>query len=357
MKSEPKRILYWTGYYDRADMIFGMGQEPFIKAGCKVTNCWATADRTLLEQSDAVIFHAGQFNLTDLPSKRLQHQRYIFYLFETLPLARDSAIYFSKVVDNYFNWTMTHRRDSDIYCAEPYGKIRRKSSSPLMEQLPPTLPPGERPIAPAKLMEHVHNHPRLAKKDKLLAWFCSNQKTHGRREDYIRELGKYMTVDIYGNCGNLTCLPKNSDRCNNLLDEYKFYLSAENSLCADYVSEKFYRALRTDVVPIVYGGADYSAYAPPHSYIHVADFKSPKELAEYLKLLDKNDALYLKYFEWKKDYDAVRGPLDGWCDLCEKLNDPQDPPKSYESMAKWWYDDVPCYPGESFIDRILNQTK
>jgi hypothetical protein len=139
-----------------------------------------------------------------------------------------------------------------------------------------------------------------------------------------------------------------------LLDEYKFYLSAENSLCADYVSEKFYRALKTDIIPVVYGGADYAAYAPPHSYIHVADFASPKQLAEYLLLLDKNEALYLKYFEWKKDYDVLRGPLDGWCDLCAKLNDPQEPAKVYESMAEWWYDDVPCYPGESFIKTVLN---
>jgi hypothetical protein len=117
-----------------------------------------------------------------------------------------------------------------------------------------------------------------------------------------------------------------------LLDEYKFDLSAENSLCADYVSKKFYRALKTDILPVVYGGADDAAYAPPHSYIHVADFSSPKQLAEYLLLLDKNEGLYLKYFEWKKDYDVLRGPLDGWCDLCAKLNDPQEPAKVYESI-------------------------
>jgi hypothetical protein len=41
----------------------------------KVTNFWATGDRTrLLEQSDALIFHAGQFNLSDLmPSRRLDN--------------------------------------------------------------------------------------------------------------------------------------------------------------------------------------------------------------------------------------------------------------------------------------------
>jgi len=83
-------------------------------------------------------------------------------------------------------------------------------------------------------------------------------------------------------------------------------------LCPDeYVAEKFYRTLSLDIVPIVYGGADSSQYAPAHSYINIADFKSPKELADYLHLLDQNDALYLEYFEWKKFYQVV-GPMEGW---------------------------------------------
>ncbi len=39
-----------------------------------------------------------------------------------------------------------------------------------------------------------------------------------------------------------------------LLSEYKFYLAFENSFCEDYVSEKFWNALRRSVVPIVMGG-------------------------------------------------------------------------------------------------------
>jgi len=136
------------------------------------------------------------------------------------------------------------------------------------------------------------------------------------------------------------------------LDGYKFYLAFENSLCPDYVTEKFYRALDKEVVPIVYGGADYSDYAPSHSYINIADFKSPKELADYLQLLDKNDALYLKYFEWRKDWEVVRRPLDGWCDLCAKLNG-EEPTKSYPDMAQWWFDDVSCLPGSTFIKQTV----
>lgn len=159
-------------------------------------------------------------------------------------------------------------------------------------------------------------------------------------------------MDIYGTCGQLQCLPRNDPRCDAVLDEYKFYLAAENSLCPDYVTEKFYRALMNGVVPVVYGGADYSQYAPPNSYIDVADFASPKLLADYLTFLHQNDAMYSKYFDWKKEWKVVRNPLNGWCDLCAKLNDPESLPKVYTDMAKWWFDDVPCLPGSKYIKSI-----
>ena len=44
---------------------------------------------------------------------------------------------------------------------------------------------------------------------------------------------------------------------------YKFYLSFENSFCTGYVTEKFYKALELDIIPVVMGGADYKARAPP----------------------------------------------------------------------------------------------
>ena len=148
----------------------------------------------------------------------------------------------------------------------------------------------------------IRPHPYLAKRTKLVAWFCSNRHTHGKREIYFKELAKYIQIDTYGQCGNLQCLPRMSPTCNHLLDSYKFYLAAENSLCPDYVTEKFYRALVNGIVPVVYGGADYAAFAPPHSYIRVADFQSPKDLADYLHLLDKNDALYMEYLNWRNKY-------------------------------------------------------
>lgn len=56
------------------------------------------------------------------------------------------------------------------------------------------------------------------------------------------------------------------------------------------------------MIPVVYGPprADYEGVAPPRSFIHLDDFKTISQLADYLKLLDRNDTLYNEYFEWKR---------------------------------------------------------
>lgn len=56
------------------------------------------------------------------------------------------------------------------------------------------------------------------------------------------------------------------------------------------------------MVPIVLGAykEDYVNVLPPHSYINVDNFKTVRELAEYLQYLDKNHTAYAEYFAWKK---------------------------------------------------------
>lgn len=44
---------------------------------------------------------------------------------------------------------------------------------------------------------------------------------------------------------------------------------------------------------------DYARSAPLNSYIHVDDFNGPRELANFLHELDKNDDLYNQFFKWK----------------------------------------------------------
>lgn len=51
-------------------------------------------------------------------------------------------------------------------------------------------------------------------------------------------------------------------------------------------------ALQRDVVPVVMGGADYAALAPPNSYINALDYDSPQLLADALRLIAGNRELY-----------------------------------------------------------------
>ena len=70
--------------------------------------------------------------------------------------------------------------------------------------------------------------------------------------------------------------------------KYYFYLAFENSICTDYISEKFWRNFNQPVIPVVMGGGNYLRDAPPNSYIDVNDFSTVEELANYLKSL-QND--------------------------------------------------------------------
>ena len=53
------------------------------------------------------------------------------------------------------------------------------------------------------------------------------------------------------------------------------------------------------IIPIVMGARpeDYQRAAPFNSFIHVDQFSGPKELAEFLLELDKNDEKYNEYFQ------------------------------------------------------------
>ncbi|PIO72635.1 hypothetical protein TELCIR_05428, partial [Teladorsagia circumcincta] len=56
---------------------------------------------------------------------------------------------------------------------------------------------------------------------------------------------------------------------------------------------------------------------PSGSFIALDDFKSTKELGDYLNFLRKNDTAYLKYFEWTKHYRLPSSyKSDALCKLC-----------------------------------------
>ena len=337
-----KTILIWNSAHRIETAVFGFGYEPFLKHGCDVSDCIvydnATSSELLpLEEYDAIIIHMHELWLTHLPEfQRKSHQRLIFLTQEsptTLPI--DITI-----LGNYFNWTMSYRLNSDVQLL--YGRVL------------PGLTAPKTPEETQKMIEETHlpsakNY--ATNKTRPVGWMVSHCDTNSLRETYARQLGKFIPVDVYGGCGNLSC-SRNHDHwlsypeCYTMLEEkYKFYLSFENSICTDYVTEKFFEILNHTLVPIVYGGADYSQIAPPHSYINALDF-TPEKLAQYLKLLDSNDTLYNEYFWWKDHYRVEAGvdqmASHGFCDLCKKLHQDEGVTKYYYELVSDWDPETKC---------------
>ena len=110
----------------------------------------------------------------------------------------------------------------------------------------------------------------------------SNCQSKSNREGILAELGTMMQVDVFGKCGKPTPISHPQDDRSkagnfgegyNLLGKtYPFLFSFENSLCDDYVSERFFIILDANAIPVVYNGANMSTIAPKHSYIDIKDF-------------------------------------------------------------------------------------
>ncbi|XP_071496245.1 3-galactosyl-N-acetylglucosaminide 4-alpha-L-fucosyltransferase FUT3-like, partial [Diadema antillarum] len=172
--------------------------------------------------------------------------------------------------------------------------------------------------------------PNHSGKRKIMAWMGNNcgTDTYWPRDAYLNELSKHIHIDRYGPCTNLTCLPMDSEQCGMLMGQYKFFIAFEDAECQEYITNQFWQtALLHYTIPVVYGARKVSflKFAPPGSYIHAADFASPKALADYLKVVAKNDGLYLKYFKWrslgsiKKAYPPFR--RESLCRLLPHIRD------------------------------------
>ena len=176
-------------------------------------------------------------------------------------------------------------------------------------------------------------------KDKLLVSVNSHCQTpDGVRENFVRALNRITKVDVHGECGGIfgriTC-PRWSERCKISLKSYKFYISLENSICNDYVTEKYWDVpFDHDTVPIVLGLEFFKELAIPVSYIDATAFPDLNSLVKYLKYLDGNDTAYNEYFKWRQFYHTAN--LEPWpCRLCRMLHDDSLPAKSYKRFDQF----------------------
>ncbi|XP_013418459.1 glycoprotein 3-alpha-L-fucosyltransferase A-like [Lingula anatina] len=202
--SKPKLILYWDpGPGWRYMNLSALTKPVFKSLGCEIDHCVYTEDRSLADQSDAIVFVAR--SLGSKPRK-LPHQRWVW-------VTHESSCHTKEVRGPWagmFNWTMTYRLDSDIFA--PWHFPRKRDNV------------------------LVKNFTDIAlRKSKTVAWFVSHCASSSRRESYVKEMQKYIDVDIYGQCGPFKCSRSKNKECEaRVFKEYKFYLAFENSITKDY---------------------------------------------------------------------------------------------------------------------------
>ena len=198
------------------------GVGPFKK--CPQTKCFLSTSPDIVGikhvNSDAILFDMTNLHHVTQLSK-LSNQVWILSLMES-PLNTPNI----SSINGLINWTATYRLDSTIYT--PYNEYNA----------------GE-VIKKHQRLSYPSNHNMYTSKTKLVAWFVTNCGSKNGRLKFVQELQKYIPVDIYGLCGPLTCDRDHDEYCLEMLrKKYKFYLSFENSNCKDYISEKFWKALR-----------------------------------------------------------------------------------------------------------------
>ena len=184
----------------------------------------------------------------------------------------------------------------------------------------------------------------------MAAWFVTECRLPATQIKLVQLLQQSIPVDVYGACRSLNCGSK--DHCLDMLSKhYKFYLAFEKINCRHYITDQFwYVALQHDVIPVVMGSprADYEKVAPPHSFIHVDDFRSIDELAKYLTKLSDDFSLYKTYFKWKENgFISLLQPWPilsnvYWCDLCSALNDKHKTGKIRLNIDEWWNYETQC---------------
>lgn len=290
------KVLFWTTTH-------GLWYWPLSKSarglvrldGCNVP-CSVTRDRSLIRSADAIVFHDRDADASDLPSYRHERQRWVYWNMEPPPNSRPDRMASLRGV---FNWTYTYRHDSDVH--HPYFSFVNQSVQ------------GGTTSSTRRSAPFVRTN-----RSKLAAWVSSNCHTQSHREDFVAELRKHAAVDVYGRCGDLKC-PTDPPCQATFGKTYYFYLAFENSQCREYATEKFYDALRLNLVPVVLGNY-VNVSAPPNSYIDAFQFPTPAHLASYLKAVAANATLYERYFAWKRTHAVVKNRFDDHCALCQALH-------------------------------------
>lgn len=147
-------------------------------------------------------------------------------------------------------------------------------------------------------------------KTRTVSWFAGNCNARNKRERLVAKLMTFIKVESFGGCLNNAKAPfgrgtayyaKHDGLKTAFISDFVFDLSLENSISPHYISEKVWQPLTTGTIPVYLGTRDVFDVLPAkEAIVFVGDFKTVKDLADYLLLLMANSTLrYEKHLQWR----------------------------------------------------------
>jgi alpha-1,3-fucosyltransferase len=294
--------------------------------------------------ADAVVFQGNNIPL-NYPARLNSNQAFVYLNIES-PQYLHHVKTENPFYREFFNWTMTYRRDSDIPYL--YGSVipRMYNKTYYLANAEKTVNFREK-VLNADLRSDIDkkNYSSIFRnKKKSCVWFASHCRTSSKRELYVSRLKTYIDIDIFGACGNTKhdCQKGDQGCKDNAVKSYKFFLAFENSICEDYITEKVFSWITEDIILVVRGARFYKRYLPDDTYIDADDFKTKEDLANFLIQLGANEKKYIKYLKTKDKYIVIQEQEHiqlAYCNLCYKLNNLDMFRKSATPLDKWWITD------------------
>lgn len=267
---------------------------------CALPGRW-TVDRRRIAEAAAVIFHIPNFREFG-DARKHPGQVWVAWSKESsqnYPVMQDPA-FMAK-----FDLRMTYEADADVW--SPYLPNRN----------------WWRDVKSGPIPQKTASVP--------VAMFQSSRFNLSGRDRFVAELGGHIAIDSYGRfLKNRSMEGPDLGAATKLetIGRYPFCIAFENSVCADYVTEKLFDPLKAGTVPVYLGASNVKDYAPQHSYVDASDFADARELAAYLRHLLATPREYEAYFAWREkpfttEFEAALDKIEtrDFCRLVELVRD------------------------------------
>eukprot|EP00117_Sycon_ciliatum_P044416 scpid53118/ scgid32053/ Alpha-(1,3)-fucosyltransferase 11; Fucosyltransferase XI; Galactoside 3-L-fucosyltransferase 11 len=268
-----------------------------------------TTDRTKLAVADIVDFHP-RYN-KHMPKRGHPHQ--VFMMSSAEP---PYLVGFRPLLMKDVNLLRSFSRSSDIQqsLTEPGECFCKKYVQPLK------VPFEKRHrVRVSALISNCIYHGAVARK-KLLQYLMSTIEVHSM-----------------GGCFHNHAMPTGQS-VNIVLGQYLFNFAVENSICLDYITEKFHRALIAGTVPIVLtldNMPGYEFVAPTeHSYVDLSRYTSIQDAVRFINDSSSSAQAYYRHHSYRGEpinstllshtfrtrlCAANEDDLSEWCNIVKRM--------------------------------------